>query len=65
MVKNERWLANDKAGKQLFPMYRNPSMDDREREGPEPQHGEHAHHQPQGIPAVVEGGQPPERDGLC
>jgi carotenoid cleavage dioxygenase-like enzyme len=28
MVKNERWLANDKAGKQLFPVYRNPSMDD-------------------------------------
>ena len=28
MVRNERYLANDKAGKQLFPMYRNPSMDD-------------------------------------
>ncbi len=28
MVKNERWLANDKARKQLFPIYRNPSMDD-------------------------------------
>jgi len=27
-VKNERWVAQDKAGKILFPMYRNPSMDD-------------------------------------
>jgi carotenoid cleavage dioxygenase-like enzyme len=28
MVRNERYLANDKAGRQLFPMYRNPAMDD-------------------------------------
>lgn len=28
MVKNERWLAQDKAGRNLFPMYRNPDMDD-------------------------------------
>ena len=27
-VRNERWLAQDKAGRILFPMYRNPSMDD-------------------------------------
>jgi carotenoid cleavage dioxygenase len=27
-VRNERWLAQDKAGKLLFPMYRNPYMDD-------------------------------------
>ncbi len=27
-VRNERWLAQDKAGKILFPMYRNPYMDD-------------------------------------
>lgn len=27
-VKNERWLAQDKARRILFPMYRNPSMDD-------------------------------------
>ena len=27
-VKNERFMAQDKAGKLLFPMYRNPSMDD-------------------------------------
>src|SRR5690606_39093537 len=27
-VKNERWLAQDRAGKALFPMYRNPSQDD-------------------------------------
>jgi carotenoid cleavage dioxygenase len=27
-VKNERWLAQDKAGRILFPMYRNPSMND-------------------------------------
>src|SRR5262245_14546792 len=26
-VRNERWLAQDKAGKILFPMYRNPYMD--------------------------------------
>jgi len=28
MVRNERYLANDKAGRQLFPVYRNPSQDD-------------------------------------
>ena len=28
MVRNERWLANDKAGRELFPIYRNPSQDD-------------------------------------
>jgi carotenoid cleavage dioxygenase len=28
MVRNERYLANDKARKQLFPVYRNPSLDD-------------------------------------
>jgi len=28
MVKNERWLAQNEAGRILFPMYRNPSMDD-------------------------------------
>ncbi len=33
MVRNERYLANDKAGKQLFPMYRNPSMDDPSAKG--------------------------------
>ena len=27
-VKNERWAAQDKAGKILFPMYRNPALDD-------------------------------------
>ncbi len=27
-VRNERWEAQDKAGKLLFPMYRNPAMDD-------------------------------------
>ena len=27
-VRNERWLAQDKAGKLLCPMYRNPAMDD-------------------------------------
>jgi carotenoid cleavage dioxygenase len=27
-VRNERWLAQDKARRLLFPMYRNPSMDD-------------------------------------
>ena len=27
-VRNERWLAQDKAGKILFPMYRNPYMND-------------------------------------
>ena len=27
-VKNERWQAQDEAGRILFPMYRNPSMDD-------------------------------------
>ncbi|PZN28057.1 MAG: dioxygenase [Proteobacteria bacterium] len=27
-VRNERWLAQDKAGRALFPMYRNPTMDD-------------------------------------
>lgn len=27
-VKNDRYLAQDKAGKSLFPMYRNPAMDD-------------------------------------
>jgi carotenoid cleavage dioxygenase len=27
-VKNDRWLAQNKAGRILFPMYRNPSMDD-------------------------------------
>ncbi len=27
-VRNERWLAQDKAGKILFPMYRNPYLDD-------------------------------------
>ena len=27
-VRNERWQAQDKAGRILFPMYRNPSMDD-------------------------------------
>ena len=27
-VRNERWVAQDKAGKILFPMYRNPYMDD-------------------------------------
>jgi carotenoid cleavage dioxygenase len=27
-VRNDRWLAQDKAGRALFPMYRNPSMDD-------------------------------------
>lgn len=27
-VKNERWQAQNEAGKLLFPMYRNPSMDD-------------------------------------
>ncbi len=33
MVKNERWLANDKARRQLFPVYRNPSMDDPSAKG--------------------------------
>ncbi|HEX5419636.1 MAG TPA: carotenoid oxygenase family protein, partial [Gammaproteobacteria bacterium] len=32
-VKNERWLAQDKAGRQLFRMYRNPMMDDPSVEG--------------------------------
>jgi carotenoid cleavage dioxygenase len=27
-VRNERWVAQDKAGKILFPMYRNPYLDD-------------------------------------
>jgi carotenoid cleavage dioxygenase-like enzyme len=27
-VRNQRWEAQDKAGKLLFPMYRNPSLDD-------------------------------------
>ena len=27
-VRNERWLAQDRAGRGLFPMYRNPSLDD-------------------------------------
>jgi len=27
-VKNERWLAQNEAGRILFPMYRNPAMDD-------------------------------------
>ncbi len=27
-VRNDRWLAQDAAGRILFPMYRNPSMDD-------------------------------------
>jgi carotenoid cleavage dioxygenase len=27
-VRNERWLANDKAGRELFPIYRNPMQDD-------------------------------------
>ena len=27
-VRNERWMAQDNAGKVLFPMYRNPSQDD-------------------------------------
>src|SRR5690606_17887846 len=27
-VRNQRYMAQDKAGKNLFPMYRNPSMDD-------------------------------------
>ena len=27
-VRNQRWEAQDKAGKALFPMYRNPSVDD-------------------------------------
>lgn len=27
-VRNDRWLAQDKAGKLLFPMYRNPGQDD-------------------------------------
>ncbi len=27
-VRNERWVAQDKAGRRLMPMYRNPSMDD-------------------------------------
>jgi carotenoid cleavage dioxygenase len=27
-VKNERWIAQNKAGRSLFPMYRNPSLDD-------------------------------------
>ncbi|HVS23746.1 MAG TPA: carotenoid oxygenase family protein, partial [Gammaproteobacteria bacterium] len=33
MVRNERYLANDKAGRQLFPVYRNPSMDDPSAKG--------------------------------
>lgn len=32
-VKNDRFLAQDAAGKTLFPMYRNPSMDDPSVEG--------------------------------
>ncbi|MFN0001656.1 MAG: carotenoid oxygenase family protein [Pseudohongiellaceae bacterium] len=27
-IRNERWMAQDKAGKLLFPMYRNPALDD-------------------------------------
>jgi carotenoid cleavage dioxygenase len=27
-VKNDRWLAQNEAGRNLFPMYRNPAMDD-------------------------------------
>jgi carotenoid cleavage dioxygenase len=32
-VRNERWLAQKEAGKILFPMYRNPMMDDPSVEG--------------------------------
>jgi carotenoid cleavage dioxygenase-like enzyme len=28
VVRNDRWLAQDRAGRGLFPMYRNPSLDD-------------------------------------
>jgi len=33
MVRNERYIANDKAGRQLFPVYRNPSQDDPSAKG--------------------------------
>ena len=44
-VRNDRWLAQDRAGRALFPMYRNPSMDDPSVKGLSPEHGEYAHHQ--------------------
>ena len=37
-VRNERYLAQEKAGKILFPMYRNPVHGRSQRQGPEPQH---------------------------
>ena len=65
MVRNERWLANDKAGRAAVPDLSQSVAGRSERQRLEPQHGQHAHHQPQELPARVEGGQPALGDGLC
>ena len=49
MVRNERYLANDKARRAAVPDVSEPFHGRSERQGREPQHGEHAHHQPQGT----------------
>ena len=62
-VRNERYVAQEKAGKILFPMYRNPVHGRPVREGQEPRHAQHAHHPSQRPAAGAEGRQPARGDG--
>ncbi len=65
MVRNERWLANDKAGKQLFPIYRNPSMDDPSAKGLSRSTANTHIINHKELPAVAEGRQPARARWTC
>ena len=62
-VRNDRYKAQEKAKRILFPIYRNPMHGRSEREGPLAQHRQHAHHHAPELSARAEGRQPAGGDG--